>query len=162
MLSKAAALALYSALGLAPLVLLLLTVTRWLGPETEEAVVSQVESIAGNPAGKEIREIVKSTKQEHPREAPGTLSAVVGLAMLLFSASGIFAQLQTTLNNIWGVKPKPPGGLWIWLRARLLSLGTLLSALFLLLVSLVVSAGVALTVGQSGVLWHLLNLAVSI
>jgi len=161
-MSKAAALAFYSALGLVPIVVLVLAVTRWLGPGTEEAVISQAESMVGNQAAKGISEVVKSTKQEHPQQAAGTLSAVCGLAVVLFSASGIFAQLQGSLNDIWGVKPKPRGGLRLWLRARLLSVGTLFSALFLLLVSLLVSAGVAMTVGRSGVLWNVLNVAVSI
>jgi membrane protein len=160
-MTKAAALALYSALGLAPVVLLVLAATAWLGSGTEEAVISQVESLVGSQASKGVAEVVKNTKQEQKRQASGTLSAIVGLATVLFSASGIFAQLQASLNDIWGVKPKSQGGWWSWLRARLLSVGTLLSVLFLLLVSLVVSAGIAMAFGREEALWNALNFAVS-
>jgi membrane protein len=161
-MTKAAALAFYSALGLAPTVLLVLTVTAWLRPGAEEAVVNQVESMVGSQAAKVVAEVVKSTKEEQQRQASGTLSAVVGLITILFSVSGIFAQLQASLNDIWGIKPNPHAGLWSWLRARLLSVGTLLSVLFLLLVSLVISAGIELAFGRTGTLWNLLNLVVSL
>ena len=136
-MTKAAALALYSALGLAPIVLLVLAVTAWIGPGTEDAVIRQVESIVGSQAAKGVSQVVKSTKEEQQHQASGTLSAIVGLVTVLFSVSGIFAQLQASLNDIWGVIPNPRAGWWSWLRARLLSIGTLLSVLFLLLVSLV-------------------------
>src|SRR5574340_65490 len=91
--TKAAALALYSALGLAPLVLLLVAVTSWLGPGAEDAVIARIESLVGNQPAKGIAEVVKSTKHEQRREPPSTLPALAGLAILLFSASGIFTQL---------------------------------------------------------------------
>ncbi len=160
--TKAAALALYCALGLAPIVLLVLALTAWLGPGTEKAVVGQIESMVGGEAAKGFEEVVQSTKEEQQRKASGTLSATVGLMMVVFSVSGIFAQLQASLNDIWGVKPRPQAGWWSWLRARLLSVGTLLSVLFLLLVSLVVTAGVAMAFGREGPLWSLLNVAVSL
>lgn len=160
-MSKAAALALYIVLGLAPIALLLVAVTAWIGPETEEAVVKQVESMMGNQAAKGITQVIQSTEEERQQQASGILPALVGLITVLFSVSGIFAQLQTSLNDIWGVEPKPRGVFRSWLRARLLSVGTLLSILFLLLVCLVVSAGIAMAFGRLEALWNLLNLAVS-
>ncbi|MHB8900957.1 MAG: YihY/virulence factor BrkB family protein [Thermoguttaceae bacterium] len=160
--TKAAALALYCALGLAPIVLLVLAVTAWLGPGTQQAVVQQVESMVGGQAAKGVSEVVQSTRQEEKRKSSGTVSATVGLVMVVFSVSGIFAQLQASLNDIWGVEPKPQGGWWNWLRSRLLSVGALLSVLFLLLVSLVITAGIAMAFGRGGTLWSLLNLAASI
>ena len=161
-MTKAAALALYSALGLAPIVLLVLAVTSWLGPETDKAVIGQIESMVGSQAAKGVAQVMQSTKEEQQHHASGTVSAIVGLITVLFSASGIFVQLQTSLNDIWGVTPKPQAGVWNWLRARLLSVGTLLSILFLLMVSLVLSAGITMVVGGSGTLWSLLNTAVSL
>lgn len=161
-MTKAAALALYSALGLAPVVLLVLAATTWLGPGSQEAVTTQIESMVGSQAAKGVSEVIKSTKEEQKKRASGTISAIVGLVTVLFSASGIFVQLQASLNDIWGVKPKPQGGWWSWLRARLLSVGTLLSVLFLLLVSLVITAGIAMVLGREGILWNLLSLVVSL
>ena len=100
-LTKAAALALYSALGLAPLVLLGLAAAAWVGPGTEQGLAKQVQSLVGRQAARGVTEIIKSTKEEQRSHAAGTLSAVIGLATMLFSASGIFAQLQASLNDIW-------------------------------------------------------------
>ena len=161
-MTKAAALALYTALGLAPVVLLLLAVTSWLGPTTQQTIVDEVEGMVGNEAGKGINEIIASTKREQEQQASGTLSAVVGLITVLISVSGIFAQLQASLNDIFVVAPKPRAAIWSWLRSRLLSTGTFLSALFLLLVSLVVTAGIAMVFGRSGPIWMVLNVVVSL
>jgi membrane protein len=63
---------------------------------------------------------------------------VVGVIVGLFGASGVFGQLQDALNTIWGVKPKPGGGLWGFLRARFLSFAMVGGVCFLLLVSLTI------------------------
>lgn len=160
-LTKAAALALYCALGLAPLVLLVLAVTSWMGKGTEQAVLRQVDSMVGSQASKGVHEVVKSAKQEQQHQSSSTVAAIVGIITVLISASGIFAQLQSSLNDIWHVKTKPNAGFWSWIRARLLSVGTLLSVLFLLLVSLVVTAGVSMAFSGTGVLWSVVNFAVS-
>jgi membrane protein len=158
-LSRAAGLAFYTALGLAPLVLLFLAVTTFLGPETKQAMIAQMEAMIGGEGARGLQMVLQSAER---KPASGTLSAIVGLLTVLFSASGIFAQLQTTMNRIWEVRPKPGAGFWSWIRARLLSLGLLFSVLFLMLVSLVVSTGIALLFSGTGALWNLLNLAVSI
>ncbi len=158
-MSKAAALALYCALGLAPIVLLLLAVTEWLGPATQEAVVGQVESLVGGEAGKGVAEVVEQSRQQREEQrSSGLVPAIVGFVVVLFSASGIFAQLQTLLNDLWNLEPKPSSGGWSWLQSRLLSVGTLLSVLFLLLVSLVISAGISIVFGEGGQVWMLVSL----
>ena len=157
-MSQAAALAFYTALGLAPTILLFLAVSAFLGDGTKEKMVAQVESLIGGQAAEGIQLVVKSAEQ---KPEAGLLSAVVGIATLLFSASGIFAQLQSTLNHIWDVKPRPAASYWDWIRARILSAGLLISVLFLLLVSLVVSTTIALVLPSSGALWDLLTMAIS-
>jgi membrane protein len=96
------------------------------------------------------------------------LMAVVGIFMLLFGATGVFCQLQDSLNTIWEVKAKPGRGLWNFIRHRLLSLGMVLGIGFLLLVSMVLSTalsaftdklGSALSV--TGVIAHFIDLIVS-
>jgi membrane protein len=158
-MSRAAALAFYTALGLAPTILLVLAVTAFLGEGAKEAMIQQVGSTVGSESAEGINMIVRSA-EETPTS--GALSAVVGIITVIFSASGIFAQFQTTLNHIWNVKPNPNAGLWDWLRARLLSVGMLFSVLFLMLVSLVVSAAITLILPGTGMLWNLVNLAISV
>jgi membrane protein len=89
-----------------------------------------------------------------PMEALGPLSKVVGALILIFSATGLFAQLQSALNKAWEVEPDPKQGGWFnFIFKRILSLGMIVVIEFLLLVSLVlttlVDELVSLTVGES-------------
>lgn len=158
-MTQAAALAFYSALGLAPTILLFLSVSAFLGEGATQSLISQVEGLIGGKGAEAIGMVVRSA-QEQP--SGGSFAAVVSIVTVLASASGIFAQLQSALNRIWNVKPAPGGSWWLWVRRRLLSVGMLFSLLFLLLVSLVASAAVSLLFGGTGMLWNLLNLVVSV
>ncbi|MBY0521814.1 MAG: YihY/virulence factor BrkB family protein [Gemmataceae bacterium] len=154
-----AALAFYTALGLAPLVLLCLSISAFFGEGTSQALIEQVRSLIGGQAAEGVDLVVRNA-QEKPES--GTISAIVGIVTIVFSASGIFAQLQSTLNRIWHVKPKEGvAGYWNWVRSRLLSIGMLLSVLFLMLVSLVLSAGIALVLPTTGPMWNLATLGFS-
>ena len=73
-------------------------------------------------------------KASHPGE--GLLATIIGVGLALFGASGVFGQLQDALNTIWGIKPKPGGGIWGFLRSRFLSFAMVGGICFLLLVSL--------------------------
>ena len=93
---------------------------------------------------------------------------MISVVILLIGASGVFAQLQSALNTVWNVKAKPNGGIWQFIRKRLLSFGMVLAIGFLLLVSLLVSAflsGISkleinLLPGLTP-LWQLVNFAIS-
>lgn len=154
----AAGLAFYSALGLAPIILFFLITSTLLGSGTQQALLGQIESTIGDEGAEAIKMVVKSAEE---KPASGTLSAIVGFLTVLFSASGVLAQLQSTLNRIWEVKLRPNAGWWRWIRVRLLSMGMLFAVLFLLLVSLVVSAGVSLVFSGEGPVWSAVTLAVS-
>ena len=78
------------------------------------------------------------------KPATGVVATLIGVATLLFGASGVFGQLQTSLNTIWEVQPKPGRGILGILRHRVLSFGFILVIGFLLLVSLLLTAGIAL------------------
>jgi membrane protein len=81
---------------------------------------------------------------EHASQpSTGTIAMLLGVTTLLLGASGVFAQLQDSLNAIWGVEPKEGRGLWGVIRDRFISISAVLGAGFLLLVSLVLSAGLA-------------------
>ena len=158
-MSQAASLAFYTALGLAPIVVLALTIMVVLGEDAKQALIDQVHGMVGSQAAEGLDEIIESADD---KPGAGAFAAALGLATVLFSASGIFAQLQSTLNHIWNVKAKPNAEIWSWLRARLLSMGLLLSTLFLLLVSLVLSATISLLMSGDGIVWSAVNLAFSI
>jgi membrane protein len=128
-LRLAASLAYYTALSLAPLVLLIVgLVGTVLGQEqVASQLAAQLESLMG-PAGRELVHSILTTTS--PRG--GTLATVVGLVTLLIGATAVFGELQATLNLIWEVQPAPTGGVWagLWalLKERLFSLALVISA----------------------------------
>ena len=80
------------------------------------------------------------------KPSDGIVASVIGVAMLLLGATGLFGQLQDALNTLWKITPKPRGILTM-VQAKFLAFGMVLAIAFLLLVALVVSSGVA-AVGQ--------------
>jgi membrane protein len=143
-LRLAASLAYYTALSLAPLVLLIVGVVGLvLDRQQVGAQISvQLEGLIG-PAGRElVTSILAATNPQG-----GTVATIIGLATLLIGATAVFGELQSTLNLIWEVQPAPTNGVWagIWalLRDRIFSLTLVLALAFLLLVSLVISAALA-------------------
>ena len=85
-------------------------------------------------------QVVQNIAQSASQPGKSTVATIIGIALALFGASGVFGQLQDALNTIWGVKAKPGRGLWRFLRARFLSFAMVAGICFLLLVSLAVEA----------------------
>jgi membrane protein len=81
-------------------------------------------------------QVVQNIAQKASHPGKGLLATIIGVALALFGASGVFGQLQDALNTIWGIKPKPGGGIWSFLRSRFLSFAMVGGICFLLLVSL--------------------------
>jgi membrane protein len=155
-----AALAFYSGLSFAPLVLILVGVAGTLGPGSQSLVVEHVQELLGSQAGESVTLVVEAAKEDSGR---GWVASAFGIGALVFAAAGAFGQLQAALNRIWDVKPKPGQGVRGWLRKRVLSMGMVFAVAFLLMVSLAFTAGVALVfAGLHGVLWQGLNVLVSL
>src|SRR5437667_10442779 len=66
-------------------------------------------------------EVVQNIAQKAAQPNKSLLATVIGVLLALFGASGVFGQLQDALNTVWGVKAKPGGGIWGFLRSRFLS-----------------------------------------
>src|ERR1700736_1960840 len=129
-----AALAYYTIFSLAPMVLVLLAVFGLIYGGSEQArekVTDQLRYFL-DPSGVKVFQDIAANASE-PKG--GILAAAFGIIIALFGASGVFGQLQDALNTIWGVKPKPGGGIWGFLRARFLSFAMVGGVCFLLLVS---------------------------
>ncbi|HEY6143977.1 MAG TPA: YihY/virulence factor BrkB family protein, partial [Flavobacterium sp.] len=69
----------------------------------------------------------------------GNLAGIVGGITLLIGATSVFAEIQDSINTIWGIKPKKHSGFWLYIKSRLLSFGVIGSFGFILLVSLGIS-----------------------
>jgi membrane protein len=147
-LRLAASLAFYTALSLAPLVLLVVGLVGMVLERQQVAgqLALQLEGLMG-PAGRQLVEAILTTQTPQS----GMLATGIGLATLLLGATAVFAELQATLNLIWEVQPAPTSGVWVslWmlLKQRLFSLALVCALAFLLLVSLVVSAALAAVAG---------------
>lgn len=109
----------------------------------ERELLSQVERLIGRQSADEIQGILAHATFD----ATSAFAKVVGIVTLIFSATTVFISLQTTLNKIWGIKPKPKRGFVKFLLNRLLSLAMVATIGFLLLVSLVIDAVLVLFQG---------------
>jgi membrane protein len=144
-----AALAYYTVFSLAPLLIITIAIAGLVfGAEAAQGqIFDQLRGLLGDASGKAMEEIVQSASAE-PKT--GVVATVIGLGTLLFGASGVFGQLQASLNIIWGVQPKPGRGILGIIRDRILSFGFILVVGFLLLVSLLLTAAIAFVGKQFG------------
>jgi membrane protein len=140
-----AALAYYTILSLAPMIIIAtpLIALAFDYNRATTGIVSQFEQLVGRDGAEAVRAIL-SNQQKFP---PTRLTTYLGIGVLVFGATGVFAQLQDALNTVWGVVPAPGFGkhaLLSFLRQRFISFAMVLGICFLLLVSLVLSAGLSL------------------
>jgi membrane protein len=135
-----AALAYYTVFSLAPLVLVLLAIIGFLfrdDPADAWNKITQQMSYFLDPSALQV---VQNIAQKASQPGKSVIATIIGVALALFGASGVFGQLQDALNTIWGVKAKPGTGIWGFLRARFLSFAMVAGICFLLLVSLAIEA----------------------
>ena len=137
-----AALAYYTILSLAPLLILVTpAVGKVFGADrAREKVIEQFEQLLGHDAASAVATLVGAGPNR-----PGALATALSIGVLLFAASGVFAELQDAMDTIWEVVPKPStrAAVLSLLRQRFLSFAMVLGIGFLLLVSLVISAALA-------------------
>ena len=134
-----AGLAYYTAFAVVPLVFIVVELaTFFVGRGAAEGLLlEQVEQLIGNQGAQAIGQLLDSWQEN----GGAGVAAVAEVAILLFALVGAFDQLQDALNWIWGVEPKRQNSLLSRFRRRFLSSLGVLGTAFLLLVSLVTSAG---------------------
>jgi membrane protein len=162
----AAALAYYTLLSLAPLIVLALAIAGLAVDQeaTRDRLSAELGAVVGSSGADAVRAIVDSAKTP----SAGIVSSALGIVVLLFGASGVFGELQGALNTIWEVAPKPGRGIWGTVRDRLFSFAMVMGVAFLLLVSLILSTGLA-AVGRflesslpgGEAVWQVLNFLLS-
>jgi membrane protein len=101
-----AALAYYTVFSLAPLLIIAISIAGLVfGQEAAQGqIFDQLRSLLGDESGRAVQVMVQNASAQ---PATGLVATLVGFVTLLFGASGVFGQLQTSLNAIWGVQPKP-------------------------------------------------------
>jgi membrane protein len=137
----AAALAYYTAFSLAPILVILIAILSLVfGEEAAQAqILTQFKELVGEDGAAVIQVMMQDAQQP----GSGLAATLSSIAFLIFGATGMFVQLQDSLNTIWQVRPKPGRGLVSFIRDRVLSFAMVLGIGFLLLVALVISAGLA-------------------
>ena len=171
-LTQAAAVAYYTALSFAPLlVLTTLIVSTIISDSAKDRLVQEVEALMGPGVGDSIQQVMEAeeggqkagSQVEKVRGGGlGALTGVIGIVALVYSASGVFAQLQAALNKVWDVEAKPGQGIWGYVRKRFLSVGIVFAILFLLLASLAVTTVLGAVLGDGGTVWKVVNFVVSL
>jgi membrane protein len=136
-----AALAYYTVFAIVPLLIIIIAIIGL--AFGEEAAQSYIFDQIGGLVGEQSANAIKDMIHKADKPSTGIVATVVAAVTLLFGASGLFGQLQDALNTIWGVEPKAGRGIWGLIRDRFLSFMAVLGTGFLLLVSLVLSAGLS-------------------
>jgi|SoiMethySBSTD1v2_1073268.scaffolds.fasta_scaffold32010_3 membrane protein len=169
--SKGAALAYYSMFSIAPLLYLIISIAGlFFGPDAVRGMVfEQIGALMGQNGAEAIREMLAHVSE--PKT--GRMTAAVSIAVLLFSASSVFGQLQTALDTIWRVpeaekRKQQANGVWSFVRSRLLTFGMVLGLAFLVTVSLLLSTALSALgkwwgpfFGQWETLAHVLDIVVN-
>lgn len=138
----AAALAYYSIISLAPLLLIVIAIVGLaFGEEAARAqIADQVQRLIGDTGGGAIAMLIKNAN----RPVAGVLATLLGALVLFFGAGGVFVELRDSLNTIWEVNAKPIGIVRSLIKERFVSFAMVLGVCFLLLVSLAVNAVMAM------------------
>lgn len=138
---QSAVIAYYAIFSIPGLLFLIITITgNIFGKDAvTQNILAQVSSTMGTDTGTQIEAMLARVGQ--PKVT--IMGSVIGIIILLVGATGVFVELQKTLNIIWEVKVVPKKGILPILKARLFSFGLILAIAFLLLISLVISTALA-------------------
>ncbi|STZ27534.1 ribonuclease BN/uncharacterised domain fusion protein [Myroides odoratus] len=133
-----AALSYYTIFALPPLIILIISASGFFIEEKDVSAFfyQQVSDLVGPNTAREVENAMNNVTLNRS----GVLPTVIGIAMLLFSASGVFAEIQSSINYIWGFVAKPEKSVIRMIKNRLLSFAMIASVGFLLLVSLLINS----------------------
>ncbi|MDN3659441.1 YihY/virulence factor BrkB family protein [Ferruginibacter paludis] len=131
-------LAYYTVFSMAPLLIVIISLCgMFLGREAVEGkIYGQLAGFVGSDTAVQLQDMIKNASLA----GKSKLAAIVGTVTLVLGATSIFAEIQDSINSIWGLKPKPKRGWLKMIQNRLLSFSVIISLGFLLLVSLSISS----------------------
>jgi membrane protein len=146
--SKGAALAFYTLFSMAPILVLAIAVAGYFfGAEAAQGeIVAQVQGLVGPNGAQAIQALLAAARDP----ASGRVATLVASVLLLLGATSVFAELKDSLDELWGINKPRQSAFSVILRTRLLSFGMVLVLAFLLLVSLIVSAALAVLERYAG------------
>ncbi len=113
-------------------------------------ITQQISEAIGPDAANSVVEIIENSRKDDQ----SLFATIMGVAILIFGATGVFYQLQISMNEIWSVKVDPKAGIWKLVKDRALSLGFVMVIAFLLIISFVVSTALTVLSGFLSRLWE--------
>jgi|SRR5687767_9623587 len=133
-----ASLSYYTVFALGPLLIIIISLTGiFFGKEAVQGrVYGQLTELVGSESALQIQDIIINIQTSHST----TTGAIIGVAILFIGATGVFTEMQDSINYIWSVKAKPKKGWVKFIINRLLSFSLIVGMGFILLVSLIMSA----------------------
>jgi len=149
--SKGAALSFYTLFSLTPILALAITfVGYFFGQETAQGeIIHQIESLVGVQGAEAAKVMLAATQNDNS----GLWATLVAAILLIIGATTVFAELKASLDEIWGIETNDESALKSLLMTRLLSFSIVLTLAFLLLISLVVNAALAMLERYVGGRW---------
>ena len=149
--SKGAALAFYTLFSMAPILILAIAGAGYFfgTAAAQGEIVTQVGALVGPNGSRAIQALLAGARDP----GSGLAAALIAAVLLLVGAASVFVELKASLDEIWGIEPPKGRAVVAFLRARLHSFGMVLVLAFLLLVSLVVSAALAVLERYAGAIW---------
>jgi membrane protein len=137
-----ASVAFYTIFSISPLfiiVIALLTFFMHDSTAARDQIYEQISGLVGPKGAETIQSIINQPESEKH----GIIATIIAVVTLLLGSTGVFMELQQALNRIWEVEVKGGGGIWGFVKHRLLSFAMVLTIGFLLLVSLILTAGIS-------------------
>ena len=138
-----AALSYYTVFALAPVIVVILSICGILfgqeSTQVQEQLFSQIEQMVGTQAAGQVQDLIKNVHHS----GNGFFATIVSSSVLVVAATGIFGEIQDSINKIWGLRSKPKKAWWKLLLNRLISFSLILSVGFMLMISLLMNALVA-------------------
>jgi membrane protein len=137
-LKYSASLAYYTVFSIAPMIIIIIAVCGFLFNKeaVQGEIYGQIKSLVGSDAAMQVQDTIKNISFSQNTR----LAAIIGIITLIIGATGIFGEIQDSLNKIWGLQVKAKAGWWKIILNRLLSFSLVLSLGFVLVVSLVLNA----------------------
>ena len=135
---KSSSIAYYSVFSLPGLLIIVVTVATliWSPEYVERVITDEIGGAMGGDAAEQVQTMLQNSRQE----SNSTFALIVGIATLVFGATGVFSQLQKSLNDAWEVELDPDAGIKQTVLSRVTALGIILALAFLLIVSLLLSS----------------------
>lgn len=132
-----ASLSFYTIFALAPVLIIVISLAGlFFGVEAAQGkVYLEMQKLIGSDAAKQIQDIIANVQVRRN----GMLGTLVGLGILIIGATGVFSEIQSSINYIWSIRAKPKKGILKFILNRIISFSLVVSIGFLLLVSLAVN-----------------------